>query len=109
MSLALTRAISYTCQARALIDEQINPNEHKKIAKAQAYAAANVEAEHVKITKVQTLTVQDLAKAWLMDGVARKDGNAELQRRFNSGSIPARHDRQKSADSFEKVGHCLRI
>lgn len=50
-------------QARALIDEQINPNEQKKTAKAQAYAAANVEAEQVKTTKVQTLTVQDLAKA----------------------------------------------
>ncbi|PTR23757.1 uncharacterized protein DUF4102 [Pseudomonas sp. GV085] len=44
-------------QARALIDEQINPNEHKKTAKAQAYAAANVEAEQLKTTKVQTLTV----------------------------------------------------
>jgi hypothetical protein len=40
-------------QARALIDEQINPNEQKKTAKAQAYAAANVEAELVKTTKVQ--------------------------------------------------------
>eukprot|EP01133_Synstelium_polycarpum_P019205 gene19205-23005_t len=76
-------------QARALIDEQINPNEHKKTAKAQAYAAANVEAEQVKTTKVQALTVQDLAKAWLLDGVARKDGNAELQRRFNKDLFPA--------------------
>jgi hypothetical protein len=72
-------------QARALIDEQINPNEQKKTAKAQAY----VEAEQVKTTKVQTLTVQDLAKAWLLDGVARKDGNAELQRRFNKDLLPA--------------------
>ena len=63
-------------QARALIDEQINPNEQKKTAKAQAYAVANVEAEQVKTTKVQTLTVQDLIKAWLLDGVARKDGNS---------------------------------
>ena len=76
-------------QARALIDEQINPNEQKKTAKAQAYAAANVEAEQVKTTKVQTLTVQDLAKAWLLDGVARKDGNVELQRRFNKDLFPA--------------------
>ena len=29
-------------QARVLIDEQINPNEHKKTAKAQAYAAATL-------------------------------------------------------------------
>jgi hypothetical protein len=59
-------------QARALIDEQINPNEHKKTAKAQAYTAANVEAEQVNTSKVQTLIVQDLAKAWLPDGVARR-------------------------------------
>ncbi len=70
-------------QARALIDEQINPNEHKKTAKAQAHAVTNAKAAQEKSTKVQTLTVQDLAKAWLLDGVARKDGNAELQRRFN--------------------------
>ncbi|WP_447892921.1 tyrosine-type recombinase/integrase [Pseudomonas marginalis] len=70
-------------QARALIDEQINPNEQKKTAKAQAHAAANVEAEHA------TLTVQDLASAWLLDGVARKDGNAELQRRFNKDLFPS--------------------
>jgi hypothetical protein len=67
----------------------LSANEHKKTAKAQAYAAANVEAEQVKTTKVQTLTVQDLAKAWLLDGVARKDGNAELQRRFNKDLFPA--------------------
>ena len=76
-------------QVRALIDEQINPNEHKKTAKVQAYAAANVETEHLKTTKVQALTVQDLVKAWLLDGVARKGGNAELQRRFNKDLYPA--------------------
>jgi len=38
---------------------------------------------------VKTLTVQDLASAWLLDGVARKDGNAELQRRFNKDLYPA--------------------
>jgi hypothetical protein len=76
-------------QARALIDEQINPNEHKKTAKAQAHAATNAEAEQEKIRKVQTPTVQDLAKAWLLDGVVRKDGNAELQRRFNKDLYPA--------------------
>ncbi len=76
-------------QARALIDQQINPNEHKKSAKAQAYTAANVEAEQVNTSKVQTLTVQDLAKAWLLDRVARKDGNAKLQRRFNKDLLPA--------------------
>ncbi len=53
------------------------------------YAAANVEAEQVKAAKVQTLTAQDLAKAWLLDGVARKDGNAELRRRFNKDLLPA--------------------
>ena len=54
----------------------------------QAYAAANVETEHLKTTKVQALTVQDLVKAWLLDGVARKGGNAELQRRFNKDLMP---------------------
>jgi hypothetical protein len=35
-------------QARALIDEQINPNKQTKTAKAQAYATAKVEAGQVK-------------------------------------------------------------
>ncbi|MHA6138652.1 hypothetical protein ACX3YC_14600 [Pseudomonas mohnii] len=39
--------------ARALIDEQINPNEHKKNAKAQAYATTHVEAEQVKTTMLR--------------------------------------------------------
>lgn len=43
----------------------------------------------IQTAKVQTLTVQDLAKAWLLDGVARKDGNAELQRRFSKDLYPA--------------------
>jgi hypothetical protein len=41
-----------------LIDEPINPNEHKKTAKAQAHAATNAKAEQEKSTTVQTLTVQ---------------------------------------------------
>lgn len=76
-------------QARALIDEQINPNEHKKTVKTQAYAATRAEAEQAKTAREQALTVQDLAKAWLLDGVARKDGNAELQRRFKKDLFPA--------------------
>ncbi len=69
-------------QAQAFIDEPINPNEHKKTAKAQPDAARNAKAEQEKSTKVQTLIVQDLVKAWLLDGVARKEGNTELPRRF---------------------------
>jgi hypothetical protein len=45
-------------QARALIDEQINPNEHKKTTKTQAHGAIIAKAEQEK-TKVQTLTVQE--------------------------------------------------
>jgi hypothetical protein len=38
---------------------------------------------------VQTLIVQDRVKAWLLDDVARKGGNTELQRRFNMDLLPA--------------------
>ncbi len=37
---SLTNISKARNQARVLIDEQINPNEHKKTAKAQAHAAA---------------------------------------------------------------------
>lgn len=50
-------------QARTLFDEQINPNEQKKTAKARTHATTNAKADREKSTKVQTLTVQDLAKA----------------------------------------------
>jgi len=94
-ALLRIQIFAMSCGARALIDEQINPNEHKKTAKAQAYAAANVEAEQVKTTTVQTYTVQDLATAWLVHGGARKDGNAELQRRFNKDLLQALAASQK--------------
>jgi hypothetical protein len=45
---SLTDILKGRNQARALIDEQINPNEQKKTAKAQAYATAKVEAGQVK-------------------------------------------------------------
>jgi hypothetical protein len=94
-------------QARALIDDQINPNEQKKTAKSQAHTAANAEAEQEKTRKVQTLTVQDLAKAWLLDGVARKDGNAELQRRFNKDLYPALG--KISVDMMQALGVSLDV
>nr|BFD40989.1 site-specific integrase [Pseudomonas sp. FFPRI_1] len=75
-------------QARVLIDQGINPNQHKKYAKSQAHSAAKAEAEREHALKIQSLTIQDLADSWLSDGVARKDGNAELRRRFNKDLYP---------------------
>ena len=57
---------------------------------------------------MQTLIVQDLAKAWLLDGVARKDGNAELQRRFNKDLYPALGETSVSSVSEHDIRALIR-
>ena len=74
-------------QARVQIDQGINPNLQKKAEKDRAHQDLQIAEEAVPENS-QRLTVRDLAETWLMDGVARKDGNAELKRRFNKDLYP---------------------
>lgn len=46
------------------------------------------EEEKKAEQEIKNKTFSELLKTWLSDGVARKDGNAELQRMFNKDVLP---------------------
>jgi len=61
-------------------------------AKAAAQIEAATEREAIVAAQqaeaAERKTVKDLFDAWIADGVARADGNAELKRRFNRDVLP---------------------
>ncbi len=80
MSLAQATAENARIQglARDGIDVQVQAEEKRAVERMKREQA-----------KRQNLTVQDLFDVWVVDGVARKDGNAELRRSFQKDVLPA--------------------
>jgi integrase len=71
-------------------------------------SAAQVESEALrkKQIEIENLTVNELFGAWMIDGVRRKDGNAELQRSFDKDVLPEIGDiavRQITEHELRKV------
>ncbi|MDR3428217.1 tyrosine-type recombinase/integrase [Silvimonas sp.] len=75
-------------RARQKVAEGINPSDEKKAARIEAQTAIEATIAEAKRKTAENLTVSDLFGAWLADGVARQDGNAEITRRFNKDVIP---------------------
>lgn len=75
-------------EARDLVAKGINPNENKRVKKAELKAELAAQLEEADQQKSEALTLLDLAQEWLRDGVARKDGNAELRRKFAKDLYP---------------------
>lgn len=76
-------------EARDLVATGINPNEHKRAGKVRQKAELAAQLAEADRQKSKELTLLDLAGEWLRDGVARKDGNAELRRKFTKDLYPA--------------------
>lgn len=74
--------------ARLRVSEGINPAEQKKVAKQEKREAIAAKLAEIERQKTESLTVQHLFDAWLIDGVRRKDGNAELERSFGLDVLP---------------------
>jgi len=56
---------------------------------AEEAAAHVAEDENLRRqADAENLTVQNMFDAWLLDGVRRKEGNAELRRSFNADVLP---------------------
>lgn len=75
-------------RVRVVVADGIYPTAAKKAArieKQKAVAATLAEAEK---ERVSNLTLQDLFKVWIVDGVNRKDGNKELRRIFEKDVLP---------------------
>ncbi|ROM70810.1 integrase [Pseudomonas brassicacearum] len=75
-------------EARDLVAKGINPNENKRAAKVRQKAELAAQLAEADRQKSEELTLWDLAEEWLRDGVARKDGNAELRRKFTKDLYP---------------------
>ncbi|MBF4554641.1 tyrosine-type recombinase/integrase [Pseudomonas sp. p50] len=76
-------------EARDLLAKGINPNENKRAGKVRLKAELAAQLAEADQQKSMELTLLDLAEEWLRDGVARKDGNAELRRKFAKDLYPA--------------------
>lgn len=75
-------------EARDLVGKGVNPNENKRAGKIRQKAELAAQLVEAELKKSRELTLLDLAKEWLRDGVARKDGNAELRRRYAKDLYP---------------------
>lgn len=84
--LAQIRAIRDA--ARLRVAQGIDPSVQKKLAKQEEREAVATKLAEFERQKAENLTLQDLFDAWLIDGVRRKDGNAELLRSFNADVLP---------------------
>lgn len=76
-------------KARHQLSSGINPNDAKKAAKLEAQSQNERIINAAKHKAAELLTVQDLHDEWLSEGVARKDNNKELNRRFKKDVLPS--------------------
>ncbi len=74
--------------ARDLVATGVTPNDHKRAEKARIRAEVNAQLVAAETLKAKGLTLGDMAEKWLLNGVARKDGNAEMRRRFTKDLYP---------------------
>ena len=74
--------------ARQKVAEGINPTDEKKASRIKEQATNMAIIAEAERKATENLTVADLFDEWLMDGVARQDGNAELRRSFGKNVLP---------------------
>lgn len=74
--------------ARHKLEEGINPIDEKKAARLNNQAEIEKVILEEQLKNAENLTIKDLYNTWILDGVARQDGNAELKRRFEKDVLP---------------------
>ena len=75
-------------EARDLVRSGVNPNDQKKAERIENQAAVEATIAQAAAEASQNKPFKDMFDAWLADGVARKDGNAELRRSFEKDVLP---------------------
>lgn len=85
---AREEAATIRALARQGIDYPVQREQERLAQEQQRQAELQRQAEQAEAQRRDNLSVQDLFDAWVMDGVRRKDGNAELQRSFNADVLP---------------------
>jgi len=80
-------------EARELVRSGVNPNDHKKAERIENQAAVEATIARVAAEASQNSPFRAMLEVWLADGVARKDGNAELRRSFEKDVLPTFGDK----------------
>lgn len=94
--------------ARDLVAIGVNPNENKRATKLKIKSDIAARLADAEAKKSKALTLQDLANEWLKNGVARKDGNAELRRRFEKNVYPSLASKTISSVSEHDLRNLVR-
>lgn len=92
-SFGLAEARAEADFARVSLAEGVDPIERREAAKVVADTAVREVNETEKRRLALDLSFGEMLRAWLADGVKRKDGNKELQRAFNKDVLPALAER----------------
>lgn len=74
--------------AKTKVAQGIDPTKANKAAKIEAQAAIAATIAEAERQTTDNLTVADLFAEWVIDGVARQDGNTELKRTFHKDVLP---------------------
>ena len=94
--------------ARDLVTAGFNPNDHKRTEKEREREEIKTQLAAAEALKTQQLTLGELAEQWLTNGVARKDGNAELRRCFTKDLYPTLKTKVLSSVSEHDLRSVLR-
>lgn len=65
-----------------------DPATVKKVQKIEVQEALEAKLAQVEAQREAGLTVRDMFDVWLLDGVRRRNDNAELKRQFNADVLP---------------------
>ncbi|TFW33602.1 tyrosine-type recombinase/integrase [Massilia horti] len=76
-------------RARALVKDGVKPADAKRAAKIEAQAEVEATIAEAARIEADNLPIRALYEAWILDGVSRSDGNAELRRCFEKDVLPA--------------------
>ena len=75
-------------RTRVLVASGVDPTAADRAERIERQKAIEEVIRQSEQEQIENLTVNDLFEAWLMDGVARQDGNAELKRLFSKDVLP---------------------
>ncbi|WP_077035956.1 site-specific integrase [Pelomonas sp. KK5] len=75
-------------RARTQAAEGVDPVEQRKAERIEAQAKVRAVIAEAARLEEENLPVHKMFEAWLADGVARADGNAELRRSFQKDVLP---------------------
>jgi integrase len=76
-------------RARAFVKDGVKPTDAKRAAKIEAQAEVDAKIAEAARVAADNLPVRAMYEAWILDGVSRSDGNAELRRCFEKDVLPA--------------------